>query len=85
MNRSDRGATLVPAVGAQVQRGVGRLAPKGAAAGTLTPEQRARLIAGGPNAGRVRPPDSHECTCGAMHSAGATVWTCAKHGKIVAD
>jgi hypothetical protein len=37
---------------------------------------------GGPNAGRVC---RAECSCGAMHSAGATAWTCAKHGRIVAD
>jgi hypothetical protein len=71
MNKTERSATLVPAVGAQVERGVGRLVPERAETAlgvhwlggvpymltstpTLTPEQRARLISGGPNAGRVR-------------------------------
>ena len=43
---------------------VGRPVPERASAGTLTPEQRARLISSGPNAGRVRPAGCYECAWG---------------------
>ena len=49
----------------RLDRGVGRLEPKREDFGPrLTPEQRARLISGGPNAGRVRREGCPECAWG---------------------
>ena len=54
-----------PAVGARLEPGVGRLVTERDGLGPrLTPEQRARLISSGPNAGRVRPDGCHECAWG---------------------
>ena len=62
-----------PAAGSPVDCDVGRLEPERASAGTLTPEQRARLIASGPNAGRVkRWTGCHECAWGKV----AGCWRC---------
>lgn len=48
-----------------VQRPVGRPVPEREDIGPqLTPEQRARLISGGPNAGRVRRDGCYECAWG---------------------
>ncbi len=57
--------TTAPAVGSPVERGVGRLPDERADLGPhLTAEQRARLISGGPNAGRVRRAGCYECAWG---------------------
>ena len=61
-----------PAVGARLEPGVGRLEPERTSACGLTPEQRARLIASGPNAGRVRPAGCYECAWGKV----AGCWRC---------
>jgi hypothetical protein len=45
---------LPPADAGRLKPGVGRPVPKRSSVGTLTPEQRSRLISSGPNAGRVR-------------------------------
>ena len=56
---------------APVNQGVGRLVAERASAGTLTPEQRARLISSGPNAGRVAPIE--RCKCGYPMPCAKTV------------
>lgn len=54
-----------PAVGGPVERMVGRPTEQRADLGPrLTPDQRARLISGGPNAGRVRRVGCSECAWG---------------------
>ena len=69
------------AVTGPLERGVGRLEPR-----RVTADEHAVLMAALAKSQRVV---SHgrlvQCTCGAMHLAGATAWTCEKHGKIVAD
>ena len=57
--------TLPAAVEARLEPGVGRLPNEGTDLGPrLTPEQRARLISSGPNAGRVRREGCYECAWG---------------------
>lgn len=53
--------TLLPADEGRLEPGVGRLVEERT---HLTPEQRARLISSGPNAGRVRRAGCYECAWG---------------------
>ena len=67
MNRAEARRTIesLNAVGSPVERDVGRPVPERDDFGPrLTPGQRARLISGGPNAGRVRRIGCYECGWG---------------------
>jgi hypothetical protein len=65
--------TKTPADAGRLDGAVGRPVPEQNDMGTLlTPEQRARLISGGPNAGRVRRAGCYECAWGKV----AGCWRC---------
>ena len=72
--------TAPPAPLGQVERGVGRLEPERDDFGSrLTPGQRARLISGGPNAGRVRREFPPPATVNRYCRAGMCLKTDAEH------